>query len=283
MLALAAWSVIAAASAGTISGDNILAKVADASNRGLVVAYSGIREYRLRNLRFGKQAVVSVRVTYRPNQGKRFEVLERSGTPALVGIVDRILASEADESRPSNEETHEISPHNYKTQFARIETVGGRVCYAIGLKPRHKDKYLIDGTLWVDADSFAFVRLDGSTSTSVSMWVGTPHITQEFRQIAGVTVPTVLRSVSSSMWLGTSELEIRYSDYRIGDIEHPGVTNEATLQGALTGVENILHLPAGHLKPSRIKPFQIAFCAYAAFVVTPKITTRGVPVKSLQV
>ena len=232
MIALAAWGLIASAlGSSPVSGDEILARLADTATARLSIPYSGLREYKLRNRRFDKEATVSVRMTYRPSVGKQFTVLERSGSQRLTAIVDRILDSEAEQSRPSKNIEHEIGPENYRTRLRGTEKIRGRPCYVIGLKPRHKSKYLIEGTLWVDAGSFGVVRLDGSTAASVSMWVGAPRITQEFTEIAGLWLPSYVRSVSSGMWLGTSELEIRYTAYQVGDIER-GVGDSAPARPA---------------------------------------------------
>jgi MucB/RseB N-terminal domain len=236
MFALAAQGLIAAALGGNpASSDEILARVVDRATARLLVPYSGLRVYKLRNKRFDKQARVSVRMTYRPSEGKRFTVLERSGSERLTAILDRILASEAEESRPSKITEHEIGPENYRTYLRGTERVNGRPCYVIGLKPRHKSKYLIEGTLWVDSGSFGVVRLDGSTAASVSIWVGSPRITEEFTEIAGLWLPSYVRSVSSGIWLGTSELEIHYTSYQVGDIERGGSTPAVPAAKAATG------------------------------------------------
>jgi hypothetical protein len=203
------------------SSDEILARVADSNISRHAVAYSGLREYKLRNLRFAKEATVSVHVTYRSDVGTNYTVLERSGSAKLTGIIEKLLASEADVSRPAKLAEYEFSPANYKASLRSTETKAGRTCYVIDLLPKHKSKYLIRGTAWVDRASYAVVRLDGVTAASVSMWVGTPHIQLEFSEIDGVWLPTHTGAVSSGLFLGTSELEIRYTDYLIRDGDHP--------------------------------------------------------------
>lgn len=52
------------------------------------------------------------------------------------------------------------------------------------------------------------------------MWVGTTRITEEFSEIAGLWLPSHMEAVSSSFLLGTSELEIRYTDHRIAAVDN---------------------------------------------------------------
>ena len=202
------------------SSNDILAKVANSSAKSQTLAYSALREYRLRNFRFDKEARVSVQVTYRSNEGIKFTVLERSGSAKLTEIVEKLLASEAAASRPANFEEHEINPTNYDAHLRGTQASAGRICYVIDLVPKHKSKYLIRGTAWVDRTSYAIVRLEGVTAASLSMLVGTPHIQLEFGEIDGVWLPNHTSAVSSGLFLGTSELEISYAGYLITDLNH---------------------------------------------------------------
>ena len=204
-----------------LSSGEILARVADTCFKPHAVAYSGLREYRLRNFRFDKQATVTVQVTYRSAEGMKYTVLESRGSTKLTDIVEKLLASEADVTRPAKLTDYEISAVNYDACLRGTETTAERTHYILDLVPKHKSKYLIRGTAWVDRSSYTVARLEGVTAASVSMWVGAPHIQQEFKEIDGVWLPIHTAAVSSGLFLGTSELEIRYTDYLITDSDHP--------------------------------------------------------------
>jgi hypothetical protein len=200
--------------------NEILEKVAASNIKHYSVAFSVLREYKLHNLRFDKEATVSVQVTYLPGKGMTYTILESSGSPKLAEIVGKLLTSEVDTSSPEKLAHHLISPANYEVHLRDIETMAGSSCYVMDLVPKHKSKYLMKGTAWVDRNSYDLVRLEGVTSASVSMWVGTPHIEIEFSQIDGLWLPVRTGAVSSGLLLGTSELEIRYCDYVIMNPEH---------------------------------------------------------------
>jgi hypothetical protein len=151
----------------------------------------------------------------------KYTVLESRGSVKLTDIVEKLLASEAEVSRPTKLADYEISAANYNARLRGTETTAGRTHYIIDLVPKHKSKYLIRGTAWVDRSSYAIVRLEGVTAASVSMWVGAPHIEQDFIEIDSVWLPAHTVAVSSGLFLGTSELEIRYTDYLITDSDHP--------------------------------------------------------------
>jgi hypothetical protein len=214
------WPVLHSATLEkTPSGDEILARMVDTGTKRQAVTYSWFEECRLHNLRFEKEAVVFAQVTYSPNEGKLFTVLERQGSPKLAEIVEKVLATEAEASRAGKLRDHEIGPSNYVAILLSSETRAGRACYVLGLTPKRKRKYLIKGTVWVDRDSYDLVRLEGVTSTSVSMWAGSPNIQEEFSEFDGLWLPIHALAVSSTLLLGTSELEIRYKDYKVVDLD----------------------------------------------------------------
>jgi hypothetical protein len=78
-----------------------------------------------------------------------------------------------------------------------------------------KTQYLIVGKAWVDAESYAVVRLEGQFAASMSILVGAPRITEEFIEVNGFWMPGHVRSVTSSFLLGPTELDILFSNYQL--------------------------------------------------------------------
>ena len=214
MLAFVPW-LLAATVGFAPSSEEILARVAATTGKRHSIDYSCLREYKLQNARYSKTAAVQVRMTHSAGEGKHFTVLASSGFAKLTAVVEKLLATETESSRAEGRAAHEIGPANYQGLARGMTTIAGRTCYVLDITPKYKSRYLIVGTLYVDAESFGIVRLEGSTSARVSMWVGSPHITEEFSEIAGVWLPSHIRSVSSNMLLGTTELEIHHSEYEI--------------------------------------------------------------------
>ncbi len=209
----------AAVPSNASSGDEILAKVAEHSalRRMDLRGYSGSRDYTVNNVRFGKQAKVAVRVTYQQSEGARFTVLARSGSEKLESVVDKIIASEADASRPPDNARYQITPANYQARLLGKEVVAGRQCYVLELLPRMKSKYLLRGKAWVEVQSYELVRVEGQVAAGISLLLGRPLITQEFSEVAGYWLPARTRAVSSTVLLGTSELDIVFRDYDLSD------------------------------------------------------------------
>jgi hypothetical protein len=152
---------------------------------------------------------------YRQLEGERYTVVTRSGSDKLNGIIDKVMASEADASLPLENFRHEITSANYRASLAGTEVAMGRDCYVLELAPRMKSRFLIVGRVWVDRSSYGVVRLDGRFASSLSTLVGAPHIREEFIEVQGFWLPGHVRSVTSSFLLGPTELDIAFSDYQL--------------------------------------------------------------------
>ncbi len=199
------------------SGDEILARIEIETHRrnSALREYSGARQYKLSNLRFGKQADVAVTMNYREPGGERYTVLTRSGSEKLNGIIDKVIASEAGVSLPEEHASHEIASANYRVRLLGTEVAAGRSCYVLNLTPRSKSRFLIVGKAWIDPASYSVVRIEGHFAASLSVLVGTPQISEEFIEVHGFWLPGHVRSVSTSFLLGPTELEIFFSNYQL--------------------------------------------------------------------
>jgi hypothetical protein len=196
--------------------DEILARVEAENGRrhDKLKEYRGSRHYTLLNARFGKEAAVSVAMKYRELEGERYTVLTQSGSARLIGIINTVLASEARASVPLEISRHQISAANYRVRLLGMETIEGRICYVLALAPKNNSRYLIVGKAWVDAENFGTVRIDGQFAASISVLIGAPHLREEFVEVNGFRLPGHVRSTTSSLLLGPTELDIVYSNYQ---------------------------------------------------------------------
>jgi hypothetical protein len=153
-------------------------------------------------------------MSYRQEEGEHYRVKTRSGSDRLNGIIDKMLVSEASASLPPENARHEITSANYRVRLLGIEVAAGRPCYVLELAPRIRSRLLIVGKVWVDVGSYAVVRIEGQFAASLSVLVGAPRINEEFAEVHGFWLPMRVRSVTSSLLLGPTELEIVFSNYQ---------------------------------------------------------------------
>ena len=200
-----------------LSADEILRRVEheNGRRRELLKEYSGSRRYTLLNGRFGKEAAVAIEMKYRDADGETFTVVTQSGSDKLVGIINSVLASESHASAPAEQSQHQLSAANYRVHLLGTESVDGRTCFVLALAPRMKAQFLIVGKAWVDAESFGTVRLEGQFASSVSILLGAPHLREDYVEVSGFWLPGHVHSITSSLLLGQSDLDIIFSNYQL--------------------------------------------------------------------
>lgn len=181
-----------------------------------VQSYSRLQHYTAADRRFGVQADMVARMYYEKGKGKHFEVISRSGSNTIQSrIFDGLLAAEVDAARQYVKSGSLINTSNYKFRLLGQSAYSGRSCYQVELQARQKNEHLINGKAWVDEHDFAIIHEEGRPSASVSFWVGRPMITEDYEKIGKYWVAMRRHSVSDSLLLGRSELNVEYSDYHI--------------------------------------------------------------------
>jgi hypothetical protein len=224
LIAISGLIPVISADPAAVSASDILARVENQNiRRDLALKqYSASGLYTLRNQRLGKLATVNVLVKYREDDGRRYTVLNRSGSDKLNGIIDKVIASERAASLPPQFALHQMNSSNYRVRLLGTEAAMGRTCHVLELIPKIKNRYLISGKAWVDSASYSVVRIEGRFGGSVSILVGAPDIIEEYVEVQGFWLVGRVRSVTGSLLLGPSELEILLSNYRVdGDSARP--------------------------------------------------------------
>jgi hypothetical protein len=176
--------------------------------------YSVTRRYVLNNKRFSKSAEMIVKALYRKGEGKTFQVLGVTGSADVSKrVFDKLLDMEAEASKNEKIDPSRLTPDNYGFKLAGSDTLEGRRCYVLALTPKKKNKYLLEGKIWVDAQDFGVARFEGRPASSLGFWVGRPQIVQSFQRVNGYWLSAQNQSVSDTRLLGTTELKIEYSGY----------------------------------------------------------------------
>ena len=60
--------------------------------------------------------------------------------------------------------------------------IDGRLAYVIGAVPKRSDKYLFRGRVWVDAEDYAVVRVEGQPAKTASFWIHSTHFIAQYQK-----------------------------------------------------------------------------------------------------
>jgi hypothetical protein len=164
--------------------------------------------------RFGLKADLVAKVHRDRLKGKSYEVISRSGSPAIQNhVFDALLGAEVETSKQGGG-GELLTPDNYSFHLTGQEEFAGHHCYVLETDPRHKDKRLLKGRMWVDTGDFGIVHVEGRPSDSLSFFVGRPMIVQDFTKLSGFWWASRRHSYIDNMFLGKADLVVDYSDYQ---------------------------------------------------------------------
>lgn len=180
--------------------------------------YSVVRTYEIDNAAGRLLGASKVLMRYEFPQPKSFQVLSEHGSRVVQVMVFRPLREhEARTSEGSDKAGSAITPANYLVEAAGEADLDGRHCYLLRAIPRRRDKYLFRGTLWIDAQDLAIVRIEGEPAKLPSFWVRKVQFVRRYQKIGDFWLPEEDTSVSDVKIFGSHTLTIRYSDYVLGD------------------------------------------------------------------
>jgi hypothetical protein len=198
------------------SVDDVVAamKSRDAERMSALHGYTAMRRYEIENRSRHKHAEMLVRVTGHEDGSRTFETVSASGWGVVLKYVfPRLLEAEVESSRPEARDRSRVTPANYSFVMIGIEEVHDRPAYVLAIEPKTKDKFLIRGTIWVDSEDYAIVRIEGQPAKTPSFWTRKVHFTHEYQKTGVFWFPVRDVSVNDVWIVGTTEMRIEYFDY----------------------------------------------------------------------
>jgi len=199
------------------SADEVVAKMLqhDGERQANLHGYTAIRRYVLENDGHHKRAEMLVRVICREDGSKDFEVLSEDGWGgARKHVFPRLLQGEIEAARPEVRERSRITPENYTFEMRGTECVRGRRAYVLAIEPKTSNKYLARGRIWVDAEEYAILRVEGMPAKNPSFWIKSVHFDHNYEKAGAFWLPVLDRSVTDARIFGATEMTIEYFDYR---------------------------------------------------------------------
>jgi hypothetical protein len=155
-----------------------------------------------------------VQMTCKEDGSKQFEVVSEDGWGgARKHVFPRLLEAEAEAAQPDLRERSRIIPENYTFEMLGTEDVRGRQAYVIAIEPKTPNKYLARGRIFVDADEYAIVRVEGKPAKNPSFWVKSVHFVHDYDRSGPFWFPVSDRSVTDVRIFGATEMTIEYFDY----------------------------------------------------------------------
>jgi hypothetical protein len=97
-----------------------------------------------------------------------------AGAVAIL-VIAAYLLIDANSFRPTleaeNQKRIAINQENYEFTLIGYEAGPGGPSYVLSVNPKTRNKYLFQGRIWVDAEQFAVVRIEGEPAKNPSFWI----------------------------------------------------------------------------------------------------------------
>ena len=201
----------------SLTAPEILERMVQADNdrAGALAGYSGVRRYRFDNLKSGKHAELTVRMSRGSDGVKTFEVVAESGSGFVrEHILRKMIEAEVESSQKGERKETRIIPENYDFRLVGTEASDGRDSYVLEINPKKPSKFSIRGRIWVDAEDFAIARIEGQPAKNPSFWIRSVQVVQRYGRTDQFWLPALNHSVAQARIFGATEVVIEYSDYK---------------------------------------------------------------------
>ena len=214
------FSAVASASSQTSdsfpSADDVVAKMlrGDAERRSELTGYTALRHYVAVNQ--DRRAEMVVRLDCSADGTKHFTVISEQGSYSIrKRVFNKMLSEETMASRREARDSSRITPANYTFNMLGQDTLETGPAYVLAIIPKTENKYLIQGRIWVKAEDYSIVRVEGKPARDPSFWVHDVHFIHTYQRVGQFWFASSTHSTSEIRIFGRSELTIENSNYAL--------------------------------------------------------------------
>jgi hypothetical protein len=173
-----------------------------------LVSYRAFRRLTA-STRGGKmRASIEAWTTLDPVRGFTYEITAREGSGLIQGrVLVAALDAERDAVKATDRDQSALTPANY--DFLDISPEDTRLV-KMDVRPKRKNVMLVNGALFIEADSADLVRIEGELSKRPSFWTRRVRVTREYERLEGVHVPVSMSSTADVLIVGASTFSMTY-------------------------------------------------------------------------
>jgi outer membrane lipoprotein-sorting protein len=216
----------AQASAPVPSAEDVVAKMIqfDAHRQSQLTGYTATRRYVAVNKK--RRAEMLVRVECASDGAKQFTILSVEGSGSIrKHVFQKLLSEETEASRRGTRNSTRLTPANYDFQILGQESRETGPAYVLEVSPRTPNKYLINGKIWVDANDYSIVRIEGQPARNPSFWVHSVHFVHTYQKVGQFWFASSTDTTSQIRIFGDSELTIENTAYKLNPPDKSNTTS----------------------------------------------------------
>jgi hypothetical protein len=186
----------------------------DAQRQSALAGYTAMRRYLAVNKK--RRAEMLVRVSCDSTGAKQFNILSEEGSGSIrKHVFHKLLSEETEASRHGTRNSSRLTPSNYDFQILARESLETGPAYVLAVSPKTANKYLIAGKIWIDANDYSIVRIEGQPARNPSFWVRSVHFVHTYQKVGEFWFASSTHTKSEIRIFGDSELTIENSNYTL--------------------------------------------------------------------
>ncbi len=192
-----------------------------------LVGYTSTRRYHLEFHGVDSlSADLLVHASYRAPNHKQFTVESETGSGFLLKhVLLPLLQAETEAAQPENREKSELTPRNYTFRLLGCNLVGTRTAYVLDVTPKHANKFLFRGKIYVDDQEFALIHTQAEPAKNPSWWTVRNQIEETYSKVGDVWLPAQNTTSTKVRFFGNAVLTINYEDYQL-TLANAGVSQQ---------------------------------------------------------
>src|SRR5262249_41849868 len=134
---------------------------------------------------FGRrESQALVKCTYTSPNEKQFEVVSQTGSKLIFDhVIKGLLNAEKEAADQENRRRTSLTSSNYEFTLDEDENAREPSQYVLDVIPKHNNKYLYRGKIWVDAKDFAVSRIEAEPAKNPSFWVKKTQVRHRYEKV----------------------------------------------------------------------------------------------------
>jgi len=185
-----------------------------------LAAYASLRTYRVADVKGKVHAEEIGRMDFHAPDKKTFVVTSEGGSGLIRHLaLNPLIASEIETSSGKEHHDSAIAPENYIFTLLGEQQVGRFRCFVLQAAPRRKEKYLFEGKLWIDAQDYAVVRIEGRPAKKLSFWIEGAEFVRQYQKIGTFWLPQRDETLVQVRMYGEKVLTIDHQDYVVKEAQ----------------------------------------------------------------
>jgi outer membrane lipoprotein-sorting protein len=202
------------------TNEEIVAQMTQAQdeNRTHFQPYRVTRDYKLfrgdNNNQLEPRLIAEISVV--PPDSKKYTIENPSGSLVEEKIVRKMLDGEVAFAKDSR--LSDITRENYAFRLNGEDEISGRRCYVLDLIPKRKSRNLLRGSIWIDAQSYLPLRVEGEPTQNPSWWVTDARIVLLYGYVGPMWLQTSSEATANVRIIGRSTMIWQDVKYQMGEL-----------------------------------------------------------------